>query len=91
MSPNLDQLRGQLGGGAHVYAPSLRWIGGNIVRAGDDIFIAVQAPNGTVVSLSLAGTLALANKVDARRLYHIITAVHYAFTLDELSRASAAV
>ena len=91
MNPNLNRLQGQSGGGAHAYASSLRWIGANIVGAGDDISIAVQAPNGTVVSLSLAGALALADKIDARGLYRITTAARHAFALGELARADAAV
>ncbi|WP_247572630.1 hypothetical protein [Ralstonia solanacearum] len=91
MSTNLNRLQGQPGGGAHAYASSLRWIGDNIIGAGGNISIAVRAPNGTVVSLSLAGALALADKIDARGLYRITSGARHALAMGELSNADAAV
>lgn len=91
MTTSLNRLQEQPGGSAHAYASSLRWIGDNIIGGGGDISIAVQAPNGTVMSLSLAGALALADKMEARGLYRITTAARHAFAMGELSSADAAV
>ena len=91
MTTNLNRLQGQPGGDAHAYASSLRWIGDNIVGDGGDISITVQAPNGSVVSLSLAGALALADKIDARGIYRITSGARHALAMGELSKADAAV
>jgi len=92
MNPNQNNhLPVQAGGSAHAYAASLRWIGDNMIGGGGDISIDVQAPTGTVVSLSLAGALALADKIDGRGLYRITSGARHAFAMGEMSSADAAV